>query len=73
MTTHVECIDRDGYVRVVHGEVTSGGHQLSIHLAGREDTSEAHRTYPIGYDSRCGWCYLGANHSEDAHQEGITS
>lgn len=66
-TTHVEHLERGHYVRVVHGELTSGGYRVSIHLAGRDDDSPAHRTYPTGYDSRCSWCYLHANHTEQAH------
>lgn len=68
MTTTTIRID-NGFGRVVHGETTSGGHQLVIHLADAHDTSGPHRTYPTGYDSRCGWCWLGANHSENAHKE----
>jgi hypothetical protein len=55
------------HVRFVEGEVTSGGHALAVHLASADDKSPAHMTYPTGYDSRCGWCYLGANHSTAAH------
>lgn len=65
-------LGRGSYVRDVPGEITSGGYALVIHLAGPNDTSPAHRTYPTGYDSRCGWCYLGANHSIAAHVQRVT-
>lgn len=61
-------LDR-GYVRVVHGEVTSGGHPLSIHLSGKGDTSPAYRG---PYAGKCGWCWLNANHSEQAHATEVT-
>lgn len=57
----------NGYVRVVPGEILSGGNGAYLHLAGPDDASGAHATYPRGYDSRCGWCYLGAPHTDDAH------
>lgn len=37
------------------------------HCAGPKDESAPHRTHPAGYDSRCGWCYLGASHTEALH------
>jgi len=43
-----------------------------VHLAGPEDRSDTRRTYPAGGDSeRCGWCYLGASHTEDAHAANV--
>lgn len=39
-----------------------------MHLAGRDDSTPSHRTYPTGYDSKCSWCWLGAHHSEAAHE-----
>ena len=35
----------------------------TFHLADRHDQSPAHR----GYESECGWCWLGASHTVDAH------
>lgn len=61
----VERLER-GWVRRTD-EWTTGGYPLSVHLAGCDDTSPVHRTYPTGYDSRCGWCWLNAPHSGDAH------
>lgn len=65
----VERCDR-GWVRYPGGH-TSDGSSLAIHLAARDDTSPAHSTMTYGpdrgYDRRCGWCWLGANHSDDAH------
>ena len=43
----------------------------SIHVTGPTDTSPYHFQYPSGYDSRCGWCYLNAPHSEAAHLQKI--
>jgi len=38
------------------------------HLDAHDDDSDAQVTYPDGGDGlRCGWCYLGANHSQRAH------
>lgn len=72
-TTHVEHLERGHYIRVVHGELTSDGSRVAIHLASRDDASQAHRTYPTGYDSRCSWCYLHANHSALAHAAEVAS
>lgn len=38
-----------------------------VHLSGPTDTSPVHSTYPTGYRSGCGWCWLGAPHTADAH------
>jgi hypothetical protein len=64
-------LERGGWVRDVPGEITSGGYALVVHLADRGDTSAQHVTYPSGYDERCGWCWLGANHSQAAHARKI--
>jgi hypothetical protein len=37
------------------------------HVAGPDDFSPVHHTYPTGYDSECSWCWLGHTHSEEAH------
>lgn len=42
-------------------------------LAGPCDTSGYHATYPTGYDPKCGWCWLGAPHSNDAHAARIAA
>lgn len=60
-------IDGRDWVRDHDGEWTSGGYPLVVHVVDQYDDSPNHRTYPRGYDSRCGWCYLGANHSEREH------
>lgn len=54
------------HTRTEPGE-TSDGSPVIVFLAAAGDTSPAHMTYPTGYDSRCGWCWLGANHSDAAH------
>lgn len=38
-----------------------------LHAARWGDSTPVHRTYPTGYDPRCGWCYLNTGHTEDAH------
>jgi hypothetical protein len=39
----------------------------NVHVVGPDDTSPIHHIYPDGYDSTCGWCWLGYTHSERAH------
>ena len=39
------------------------------HVTGPDDVSAAHRTYPTGYNAKCGWCWLGAPHSADVHTD----
>lgn len=41
------------------------------HAAGRDDRSPPHRTYPTGYDARCGMCYLNAPHTDEYHDEEV--
>lgn len=53
-------------IRVEPGTL-SDGRGAYVHLASADDTSAAHRTYPIGYDSDCAWCWLNAPHTDDAH------
>ena len=61
-------IDRTGWVRDIPGQYTTGGYPLTVHLAAQDDTSPIHATYPTGYHPDCGWCWLGAPHSVNAHQ-----
>lgn len=56
-----------GWVRDHAGQHVSNGGPLVVHVTGPEDHSPNHATYPRGYDSRCGWCWLGANHSDEEH------
>ena len=46
-----------------------------VHVASVDDFSDATCTYGTtrnrDYDSRCGWCYLGAPHSVAAHDQKI--
>ena len=68
MTTTAEYrrTDLGGYVR--KGEGRDGmGRPVWEYVTGPEDVSDGHTTYPTGYDDRCGWCWLGAPHSEDEH------
>lgn len=41
--------------------------------ASTADTSPRRSTYPTGYDSRCGSCYLGFTHTEDLHAERVAA
>lgn len=59
-------VDR-GYVRDMPAMFDDEG-PWAMHLAGPYDTSPCHSTYPSGYSTACSWCYLGAPHSEQAHQ-----
>ncbi|WP_069164574.1 hypothetical protein [Nocardia altamirensis] len=47
-----------------HGDGVSGVQH--IHTAGRTDISDEHSSFRA-YDSKCGWCYLNAPHTENAH------
>lgn len=49
------------------GFVRDSGDRHWTHCASMSDLSADHVTYPVGYDSDCSWCYLGAAHSEAAH------
>lgn len=60
-------LEGSSWVRDHVGEITSGGYALVVHVVNAEDDSPCHSTYRTGYDSRCGWCYLGANHSTAEH------
>ncbi|WP_280454800.1 hypothetical protein [Nocardia brasiliensis] len=40
------------------------------HTAGRTDISDQHSS-GSGYDSKCGWCYLNAPHTHDAHTTSV--
>lgn len=41
------------------------------HSTGPTDCSPRHLCGGAGYDSRCGWCWLGASHTEDEHRRGV--
>lgn len=43
-----------------------------IWAASRTDRSDAHATYPEGYDPKCAWCWLGKSHTEEAHAASIS-
>lgn len=59
-------LDNNGH----HGTL---GHQLVTRVTGPDDYSPVHHTYPTGYDSRCGWCWLGVTHSEDEHARKVST
>ena len=59
-------VDRSGWVRWVEG----GDHAAYMHAAGPDDGTAEHWIYG-GYDDRCGWCYLGATHTEAAHDRSV--
>lgn len=47
------------------------GQMYAVHTTGPNDKSPVHDM--SDYDGRCGWCYLNASHSEDAHAEGVAT
>ncbi len=47
------------------------GQMYAVHTTGPNDTSPVHDM--SDYNARCGWCYLNASHSEDAHAEGVAT
>lgn len=44
------------------------GRQVWVRVAGQDDETPDHITYPAGYDERCGLCWLGAPHSVREHE-----
>lgn len=54
-----------GWVRETFGDY--GERVASLFVAGPDDDTPSHLTYPTGYDGACGWCWLNANHSDAAH------
>lgn len=68
-------IDLGGWVRddqwtSRYGNYTEASY---LHAAGRDDVSNSHSMYPFGYDSRCGWCFLGAGHTDEAHDQKLAT
>jgi hypothetical protein len=51
-----------GWIRRAAG-LLSGGGAAYDHVASATDATPTF----VGYRSACGWCYLGAPHSEAAH------
>lgn len=58
---------RDGRA-VFYTRPVPGG---SMHVAGFDDDSPLHHTYPTGYNPSCGMCWLGHSHSERYHVEAL--
>lgn len=50
-------------------ETGADGITVSMFLNGPDDDSAGQS---IKYDSKCSWCYLGAAHSLNAHNERLT-
>jgi hypothetical protein len=64
--TEYQQTDLGGWVR--RGEGYDGmGRRYWIRVTDSEDVSPVHTSYPTGYDERCGWCWLGAAHSDQEH------
>ena len=64
--TEYQRTDLGGWVR--KGEGYDGlGRRYWVRVTDPEDASPVHTTYPTGYDDRCGWCWLGAAHSDREH------
>lgn len=55
-----------GWTREEQGRRLDGAPAF-CHVTDSNDESPIHHTYPTGYDSRCGWCWLGYTHSEFEH------
>ena len=65
--SHPVVADRRTICRMEGGFLRSDG----CHVASLTDFSRCHLTYPTGYNPTCGWCYLNASHSEEAHQQAL--
>jgi hypothetical protein len=61
-----ELIDHRARSFVRHDE----GAERGIHVTGREDVSPRYRGSTMSL--ACGWCYLGAPHSEQAHERKVS-
>ena len=48
------------------------GEYVGIRVVDRNDRSPAHSSYPTGYDSRCGYCWLGGAHSVNYHTQEVS-
>ncbi len=55
-----------GWIRNEPGHLSSGNPAYT-HVLNDTDETPHHATYPTGYKAACGWCWLGAPHSEAAH------
>lgn len=68
----IECyrLPRDPGVMQVRTWLEDGSTH-TFHAASMDDRSDVKATYPRGYDSRCGWCYLNADHTVDAHTKSV--
>ena len=58
--------DLGGWARLEPGR-DGMGRAVWCHVVSDSDVSPAHLMYPSGYDDRCGWCWLGACHSDLEH------
>lgn len=49
--------------------------QRRLHAASLDDRSGPHPIHmgPGGYDHRCSWCWLGAPHTELAHEQSVAT
>lgn len=48
------------------------GRRVWISVTGPDDVSPDHVTFPVGYDERCGWCWLGGAHSGAEHDRRVS-
>lgn len=65
---------RDGkvrYDRYVPDDSPDNAEINQIFCLGIGDTSRQKSTYPNGYDSRCGCCYLNFGHTEARHNADV--
>ena len=68
MTTTTELVRFD---RLERGWVRRGEDGHPVHVLDDADRSPVHHTYPRGYDSDCGYCYLNATHSVRRHVRSV--
>lgn len=71
---HFKCSDLGTWTRYCIDEPErdrqSDGGMGGTFCACKGDVSPNHPIY-TAYDSACGWCWLGASHSSDVHQERV--
>lgn len=76
VTGRVERLDGSGWLRFDVWAPSDGRAPFveTCHVDRRGDLSDVRSTYPEGGDSlRCGWCYLGASHSDESHLDRVAA
>ena len=70
LTSTIKSFSADGTRRF---DLNSKGNTEDFFCVDRYDGSRVHSTYPTGYNSRCGLCYLNFGHTVDAHNQRIAA